>query len=180
MTSIWHDASIAEVGAFTATGSGGLSSRKCFIEAILLGVAPQRRHLACNSSTASYTHRDSAVRLPLALALLCTALLARRRACSAIDPTALRSPRPGAVHLSPALPVAPSPTAPATTDTDTDPDPRYRARPSMSTAAATTSTSSNALNAVSNPGRQLKMSTAGKAATDAQRKPGSPSDGSQR
>ncbi|EMD60139.1 hypothetical protein COCSADRAFT_40571 [Bipolaris sorokiniana ND90Pr] len=50
----------------------------------------------------------------------------------------------------------------------------------MSTAAATTSTSSNALNAVSTPGRQLKMSTAGKAATDAQRKPGSPSEGSQR
>ncbi|KNG43920.1 pab1 binding protein [Stemphylium lycopersici] len=51
----------------------------------------------------------------------------------------------------------------------------------MSAAAATTSNPSNALNAVSNnSGRQLKMSTSGKGAIDAQRKPGSPNEGAQR
>ncbi|KAF1839213.1 hypothetical protein BDW02DRAFT_487487 [Decorospora gaudefroyi] len=45
----------------------------------------------------------------------------------------------------------------------------------MSAAAATTNNSSNALNAASNSGRQLKMSTSGKG-IDAQRKAGSPID----
>ncbi|KAF1942358.1 hypothetical protein EJ02DRAFT_502904 [Clathrospora elynae] len=46
----------------------------------------------------------------------------------------------------------------------------------MSTTAATTTSPSNALNAASNSGRELKMSTSGKG-IDAQRKPGSPIDG---
>ena len=76
-------------------------------------------------------------------------------------------------------PIAPSPTT-----TNRISDPHNGAHPrifstSMSAAAATTNNASNAVNAASNSGRQLKMSTSGKG-IDAQRKPGSPIDGGQR